>query len=189
MKRTVARRAFAQELSDSTFTFQEQEDEKAPVFVLLPTGGKANRVFSVGTITERTIDTNSEWVTGTIADPTGAIRIDAGRYEPDYVKAKFDQLNPPEIVSITGKLRVYHSEGGAVQTKIRVSELSTASKAERDRWIVEAANRTIERVQSQVGQNEYTTKARQVYSYDLERFTDVALDAVLKIQEESNSTS
>lgn len=51
--REVARRVFAQEFNDAGYTFKESDDERAPVYLLLPTGESANRVFLVGTLTEK----------------------------------------------------------------------------------------------------------------------------------------
>jgi RPA family protein len=36
--REVARRVFAREFNDATYTFKESDDERAPNFSLLPTG-------------------------------------------------------------------------------------------------------------------------------------------------------
>ncbi|MFB6177809.1 MAG: DNA-binding protein, partial [Halobaculum sp.] len=50
--REVARRVFAAEFNDGSHSFKESEDERAPLYLLLPTGERANRVFLVGTLTE-----------------------------------------------------------------------------------------------------------------------------------------
>ena len=57
--REVAQRAFVDEFNDATYTLRESDEERAPVYVLLPMGAKANRVFIVGTLTE-TKDVGSE---------------------------------------------------------------------------------------------------------------------------------
>jgi len=36
--REVARRVFASEFNDAEFTFKESDDERAPLYALLPTG-------------------------------------------------------------------------------------------------------------------------------------------------------
>ncbi|MDY7082565.1 MAG: DNA-binding protein, partial [Halobacteria archaeon] len=48
MQREVAKRVFAGEFRDASHTFKESDDERAPSYLLLPTGQKANRVFVVG---------------------------------------------------------------------------------------------------------------------------------------------
>jgi RPA family protein len=70
--REVAQRAFAEEFNDATYMFKESDDDRAPVYVLLPTGVKANRVFVVGTLTEtEDVGSEDEYWQGRIVDPTG----------------------------------------------------------------------------------------------------------------------
>ena len=52
VSREVARRVFANEFNVATHAFKESEDERAPNYILLPTGIRANRVFIVGTLTQ-----------------------------------------------------------------------------------------------------------------------------------------
>ncbi|HNJ80253.1 MAG TPA: nucleic acid-binding protein, partial [Methanoregulaceae archaeon] len=52
-EREPARRVFAGELRETRIHFREGEDEKSPTYVLLPTGERCNRVFLVGTLTEK----------------------------------------------------------------------------------------------------------------------------------------
>jgi len=53
--REVAKRIFAEELKSSNYSFRDGEDQHqyAPSYLLTPTGGKCNRVFTVGTLTEK----------------------------------------------------------------------------------------------------------------------------------------
>ena len=52
-EREPARRIFAAELRECRYQFKEGDDEKSPTFVLLPTGARCNRLFIVGTLTEK----------------------------------------------------------------------------------------------------------------------------------------
>ena len=52
VSREVAQRVFAGEFNDASYTFKESDDDRAPVYLLLPSGERANRVFIVGTLTE-----------------------------------------------------------------------------------------------------------------------------------------
>ena len=45
--RQLAYRVFSSEFNQATYRFQESDDDRAPVYVLLPTGAAANRVFIV----------------------------------------------------------------------------------------------------------------------------------------------
>ena len=73
MPREVAKRLFAKEFQASNLTYKDGEDQFAPTYLLTPTGAKCNRVFIVGTLTEKTnIGSDSEFWKGRVSDPTGA---------------------------------------------------------------------------------------------------------------------
>ncbi|MDB2272912.1 DNA-binding protein, partial [Halorubrum ezzemoulense] len=74
--REVARRVCASEFNDAGYTFTESDDERAPVYALLPTGESSNRVFFVGTLTEKEdVGEDSEYWRGRIVDPTGTFFV------------------------------------------------------------------------------------------------------------------
>ena len=52
-EREPARRVFAAELREIREQFRDGTDEKSPSYVLLPTGERCNRVFLVGSLTEK----------------------------------------------------------------------------------------------------------------------------------------
>ena len=82
--REVARRLFAREFNDATYTFKESDDELAPNYTLLPTGERANRLFFVGTLTEtEDVGSDSEYWQGRVVDPTGTFYVYAGQYQPE----------------------------------------------------------------------------------------------------------
>ncbi|MFW6265140.1 MAG: DNA-binding protein, partial [Halanaeroarchaeum sp.] len=82
--REVARRVFAAEFNDATYTFKESDDERAPLYALLPTGERVNRVFIVGTLTEtEDIGNENEYWRGRVVDPTGTFFVYAGQYQPE----------------------------------------------------------------------------------------------------------
>jgi RPA family protein len=146
--RKVARRAFAREFNDASYTFKESDDERAPVYLLLPTGERANRVFVVGTLTEtEDIGDDSEYWQGRIVDPTGTFYVYAGQYQPDAASALRD-IEPPAYVSVVGKPRTFETDDGTVNVSIRPESITVADDATRDRWVVETAERTIERIKA-----------------------------------------
>jgi RPA family protein len=82
--REVVHRTFAREFNDATYTFRESDDDRAPVYTLLPTGAKANRVFVVGTLTEtEDVGSEDEYWQGRIVDPMGTVFVYAGQYQPE----------------------------------------------------------------------------------------------------------
>ena len=105
--REVAKRIFAEELRNSNLSFRDGEDQHqyAPMYLLTPTGAKCNRVFIVGTLTERDdIGGDTEYWRGRIVDPTGSILVYAGQYQPEAAQ-KLASIEPPAYVAVVGKQR------------------------------------------------------------------------------------
>ena len=86
-EREPARRVFASELRECRYQFREGDDEKSPTFVLLPTGERCNRVFLVGTLTEKQRQGDQNiFYRGRVVDPTGTFFVMAGSYQPEAMQ-------------------------------------------------------------------------------------------------------
>ncbi|WP_435348009.1 RPA family protein [Haloarchaeobius sp. HRN-SO-5] len=162
--REVAKRVFAREFNDATYTFKESDDERAPNFALLPTGDRANRVFVVGTLTEtEDIGEDSEYWRGRVVDPTGTFFVYAGQYQPDAATFLRD-TEPPAYVSVVGKPRTFETDDGSVNVSLRPESIALVDEATRDRWVVETAERTLDRIEAFDDEtNEYAAMARDHY--------------------------
>ncbi|PSQ15680.1 hypothetical protein BRD00_13555 [Halobacteriales archaeon QS_8_69_26] len=144
-QREVAHRVFAAEYEDATVTHREGEEERAPTYVVTPSGAKANRLFFVGVLTE-VEDVNEEMVRARVVDPTGAFVVYAGQYQPDE-RAFFERAEPPEFVAVTGKARTFEPEGAdRVFSSVRPESVNAVDAETRDRWVVDAARDTLGRV-------------------------------------------
>ena len=190
--REVARRVFAREFNDATYTFKESDDERAPVYVLLPTGQRANRVFVVGTLTEtEDVGEDSEYWQGRVVDPNGDTFFTyAGQYQPDAA-SMLRELEPPAYVSVVGKPRTYETEEGDVNVSIRPESISEVTAAERDRWVVETAERTIERIQAVRGDeaDEYVEMANEQYDHAIENYKRMVEEALESLEGEQAEAS
>ena len=177
--REVARRVFATEFNDAGYTFKESDDERAPVYLLLPTGESANRVFFVGTLTEKEdVGEDSEYWRGRIVDPTGTFFVYAGQYQPEAA-SKLRDTEPPAYVAVVGKPRTYETDDGTVRVSVRPESITEVDAATRDRWVAETARRTIERVAAFDDEgNEYARMAREEYELDPETYEAAALSAL-----------
>ena len=177
--REVARRAFASEFNDAGYTFTESDDERAPVYALLPTGESSNRVFFVGTLTEKEdVGEDSEYWRGRIVDPTGTFFVYAGQYQPEAA-SKLRDLEPPAYVAVVGKPRTYETDDGTVRVSVRPESITEVDAATRDRWVAETARRTVERVAAFDDEgNEYARMAREEYDLDPETYKAAALSAL-----------
>ena len=182
--REVARRVFASEFNDAGYTFKESDDERAPVYLLLPTGASANRVFFVGTLTERDdVGEDSEYWRGRIVDPTGTFFVYAGQYQPEAASA-LRALDPPAYVAVVGKPRTYETDDGEVRVSVRPESITTVDAAVRDRWVAETARRTIDRVAAfDDDGNEYARMADEQYALDPATYKRASLSALEDLDE------
>jgi hypothetical protein len=183
--REVARRAFAAEFNDASYTFRESDDERAPIYLLLPTGERANRVFVVGTLTEKeNIGEESEYWRGRVVDPTGTFFAYAGQYQPEAA-ATLREIEPPAYVAIVGKPRTYEPEDGdGVLVSIQPESVSVVDADTRDRWVVETAERTLDRIEAfDPETNEYAAMAEERYDLPVETYRDKVVAALESLEE------
>ena len=182
--REVARRVFASEFNDAGYTFKESDDERAPVYLLLPTGASANRVFFVGTLTERDdVGEDSEYWRGRIVDPTGTFFVYAGQYQPEAAST-LRALDPPAYVAVVGKPRTYETDDGEVRVSVRPESITTVDAAVRDRWVAETAQQTIDRVAAfDDDGNEYARMADEQYALDPATYKRASLSALEDLDE------
>jgi RPA family protein len=189
--REVARRVFAREFNDATHTFTESDDDRAPLYALLPTGERANRVFLVGTLTETDdVGEDSEYWQGRIVDPDGGTFFTyAGQYQPDAA-SMLRELDAPEYVAVVGKPRTYETEDGDVNVSIRPEAITVVDETTRNRWVVETAERTIERVKAfEKEADDYVQLAREEYDLPVENYRRVAVEALESLDaEQAEST-
>ncbi len=144
-RREVAHRLFAAEFEDADLSYSESDEERAPNYVVTPSGARVNRLFAVGVLTE--VEQVSEDVLrGRVVDPTGAFVLYAGQYQPDE-QAFLDRADPPMFVAVTGKARTFQpDDADTVYTSVRPETVSEVDADTRDRWTVDAAERTLDRV-------------------------------------------
>ncbi|PSP82121.1 hypothetical protein BRC83_10450 [Halobacteriales archaeon QS_1_68_17] len=144
-RREVAYRLFAAEFDDADFSYSESDEERAPNYVVTPTGARINRLFAVGVLTE-VEQVSDDVLRARVVDPTGPFVIYAGQYQPDEL-AFLDRTDPPAFVAVTGKARTFQpDDSDRVFTSVRPESLNEVDAATRDRWVVGAAERTLDRV-------------------------------------------
>lgn len=143
--REVAWRVFAWEFNRSNMHVSEG-DERAPNYIITPTGVKCNRLFIVGVVTEvENIGKDNTLWRGRVADPTGVFTVYAGQYQPESA-IFLSELNIPAYVAVVGKARKFEPEDGSVYTSVRPEEINNADEKLRDRWVLDTAERTLERI-------------------------------------------
>ena len=184
--RETARRVFAAELNDATFTFKESDDDRAPVYVLLPTGERANRVFVVGTLTEtEDVGREQEYWQGRVVDPSGTVFVYAGQYQPEAAGA-LRELDTPTYVAVVGKPRTYETDDGTINVSIRPESITVVDETTRNRWVKETAERTLDRLENLDSEaNEYGVRAREEYDLDVGQYQSAVLEALESLDAES----
>jgi uncharacterized protein len=146
--REVARRVFAEELKSSNYSFRdgEEQNQYAPQYLLTPSGAKCNRVFTVGTLTEKDdIGGDTEYWRGRLVDPTGSILIYAGQYQPEAAQI-LANMEAPAFVAVVGKPNLYQTEDGNIIISLRAESIQRVDEATRNLWIMDTARRTSERL-------------------------------------------
>ncbi|MFB6224211.1 MAG: hypothetical protein ABEH86_11140 [Haloarcula sp.] len=144
-RREVAYRLFATEFDDADVSYSESDEERAPNYVVTPTGARVNRLFLVGVLTELE-QVNDDVVRARVVDPTGPFVVYAGQYQPDEL-AFLEAADPPMFVAVTGKARTFQpDDSDRVFTSVRPESISEVGAETRDRWVVQAAEQTLSRI-------------------------------------------
>ena len=172
--REVAWRIFAFEFNRSNLYYSEG-DERAPNYIITPTGVRCNRLFVVGVVTEvENIGAENNLWRARIADPTGVFTVYAGQYQPEAA-IFLSELNVPAYVSVVGKARKYEPGDGSVYTSIRPEELNNADEKLRDRWVLDTAERTLERIRIMEDALSSGLSGNELKDYLLKKGTNAAL--------------
>jgi RPA family protein len=144
-EREPARRVFAGELRECRYQFRNGDDEKSPTFVLLPSGERCNRVFLVGTLTEKQRQGDQNiFYRGRVVDPTGTFFIMAGSYQPEAMQ-QLARIDTPAFVAVVGKPNLFQTQDGAFLISVRVESITVVDRETRDLWVLDAARSTLDR--------------------------------------------
>jgi RPA family protein len=183
-EREPARRVFAAELRECRYQFRDGEDEKSPTFVLLPTGERCNRIFLVGTLTEKQRQGDQNiFYRGRVVDPSGTFFVMAGSYQPEAMQ-QIAKIDTPAFVAVIGKPNLYQTPDGAFLVSVRVESITVVDKETRDLWVLDTAARTLDRVEMMAkGTSPDVVKAKEQYpGIDVAVFRKTAYDALAQIK-------
>jgi len=183
-EREPARRVFAAELRECRYQFKDGEDEKSPTFVLLPTGERCNRIFLVGTLTEKQRQGDQNiFYRGRVVDPSGTFFVMAGSYQPEAMQ-QLAKIETPAFVAVVGKPNLYQTPDGAFLVSVRVESITVVDKDTRDIWVLDTASRTLDRIDMfMAGAEPDVIKAKEQYpAIDVTVFRKTAYDALAQIR-------
>ena len=80
-----------------------------------------------------------------MVDPTGTFFIMAGSYQPEAMQ-QIARIEPPAFVAVVGKPNVYETPDGAVLISVRCESVTAVDKDTRDRWVLDCARATLDRI-------------------------------------------
>lgn len=169
-QRNPAVRVLAAEINKADYHFQETDDDRAPNYLLLPSGGKANRVMMGGTVLsveDTSSGDGSPFWKATIEDPTGQFMVFAGQYQPEAAQVLQMIANsddkPPAFVHVVGKTKEYRPEDdeGEVIVNVRPEDIAIVDEQQKRNWLHETAEKTIERLEQDEG--EYVRQSEDQY--------------------------
>jgi hypothetical protein len=144
-RREPAWRVFAGEYNDSTVEIKKT-GEKTPSYVVTPLGGKVNRLFVVGVLTDvENVSENGDFLRAHISDPTGVFTVYSGQYQPEAT-AQLLNIEVPSFVGVVGKVRTFEPEEGTMYVSIRPEIVRELNVEARDRWIIETCMQTKHRI-------------------------------------------
>ena len=183
-EREPSRRVFAAELREIREQFRDGTDEKSPSYVLLPTGERCNRIFLVGTVTEKKRQGEQNmFYRARIVDPTGTFFVIAGSYQPEAMQ-QLAKIETPAFVAVIGKPNLYQKPDGTFMVSVRVESITVVDKDTRDLWVLDAARHTLDRVDAYAKEpTPDILKAKEQYpTIDPSLFRNIAYDALAQIR-------
>jgi RPA family protein len=112
---------------------------REPNYALTPLGAKVNRVFIVGTVTEKqNIGTDSRaFYRLRLTDPTGVFFVTVGEYQPEALEF-VEKLELPAFIAVIGKVKSYEPDGGGLYLSIRPENIYPADQLMRDKFLLSA---------------------------------------------------
>jgi len=150
VRREHAWRVFAAEFNDSQFE-ERDTGEMAPSYVITPLGGKVNRLFFVGVLTDvEPVSEDGGFVRAHVSDPTGVFTLYSGQYQPEITE-QLSSMEIPTFVAVMGKSRSYIPEDGEMMyASVRPQQIAVVTPEVRDEWIVEASKHTLKRLEATI---------------------------------------
>jgi RPA family protein len=183
--REAAKRIFAKEFNMSKFDIKPDDDDKAPTFVITPTGAMANRVLISGILTAKEKKTEPNVMyTGKLNDNTGNFSITASHFNPTAQQMMSMVKEVPSFVTVVGKPSIYKRDDGRIFTSIRVESIVVTDKTTRDLWILDTARATLDRIAiMKKNEDDWSKGVTEQYKPDLAGFETLVQNAVNTIVE------
>jgi len=176
--RSPTRLMLTDELRKCDLSFQDGTDQFAVTHVVSPTGEDIHRVLIIGAVTEKEdIGSDTEYWRLRIVDPTGSILAYAGQYQPE-ASLQAAQLDVPQYVAVSGKLRLYTTEDSTVITSISAEKIIPVTRLEKDQYLYFAARNLLVRLIEPDVNKESVKMANEHYEVDKTAYFKMAKDTL-----------
>jgi RPA family protein len=162
--------------------FKEDDDEYAPSYLLLPSGGKANRVFIVGVLSD--VEEDDGYFSIRVNDSTGTFLCYAGQYQPEAAEA-IRHIDAPSFVAVVGKPDTFETDDGDVISTLRPERVVEVDKNTRDQWWAETAEATLERLDRSVEDHQYAEMAEDRHGNQRAAMTNIVVEAIETLEDET----
>ena len=183
-KRESAKNIFAAEFRGTKFTEKFSTDDKAPTFIISPTGELAARLLIVGVLTDKerttTKDKTNTMYRARVNDGTGDFFVSASSYQPEAMM-QLARIDVPAIVAIVGKPKVFTKEDGTVFTSINAESVTVVDKETRDIWKLKAASDTLKRIGSiELADTQFAKNVIEKYHPNIETYKSMVNKALTR---------
>jgi len=183
-KRESAKRVFAAEFRGCKFAEKFSTDEKAPTFILTPTGEIAARLIIVGVITSKerttTKDKANTIYRARVNDGTGDFFISASSFQPEAMM-QLAKIEVPAIVSVIGKPKVFTKEDGTIFTSINAESITIVDKETREIWKLDTAKSTADRIaMMETGGIKAIDNIKEKYNTNLDTYKSIVNKALTR---------
>jgi len=162
-KRSSVTKMLAAEVTRTTHALPKGEEQYESQTYLSPTGRTVAKIMVAGVATEKEdIGKDQSLWRLRISDPSGAIGVMAGMYQPEAMQA-IAQLEIPSYVAIVGKLNVYEPESGSHIVSIRPDSVTIIDGKNRDDLVLDAALSTARSIKKTMADPEIMKKVAEAY--------------------------
>lgn len=179
-KREVARYMFTNELKNSVVPHVVNQDDEqfSSTHVISPTGQEISRVFVCGTLTEvEDVGADTAYYKARLVDPTGAIAVYAGEYQPDAVAA-IEAIQVPEYIGVVGKINLFTTPDKTVIPSIRAEDVFVVDEDTIRTWSFMAARNLITHIDDPAIDTESKALAEAHYGNKNAEYKEMAIKAL-----------
>jgi RPA family protein len=145
--REPAWRVLAREL-ESSLEEERGTGERAASYVISPFGGRMNRVLLSGSLSPAEPigrDESQPFWRARLSDPTGAIAVTAGSFQPRAM-TQLRAVTSPAPALVVGKVHLYKGRDGVGQVSVRAEALRPISEEEERALMGDAVRQTLDRL-------------------------------------------